>query len=1108
MRKFTITILLIMGIITFLAFRDKDHDPNNQHNTVINPHPVPFAVDSKQLDANTISTWFRTNGSFNRDPVTGNAGFIWPKGTTKTASYAGGVWLGAVQNNDSVVCVAEYDYEYINGYTDANHNPEGKDDPAFKVYKLYQGQENSDRTSWPNALIPGNSDQGAPVYFDAASNSYKALDFGSQTLYCRFTDSYPETHGVEAGSTRPLKADIMEVDFSYAFGGALGQIVFSQFTIINQSNQDWHNCYLCVWKDDDLGTATDDLVGVDTSLNLGFTYNGTNQDGVYGTAPPAIGTNFFRGAMVYTGNQTDTAKICVGKSRNIRLGYHLLGLDVFNWYYNGQDPRNHLETYRTISGYHPRPGVAGDTGLFIINPSSHQPTHKMYDGDPVTGTGWVQTGPNDQRLLESSGPFEMPWHGNVNAHGLDTQVVVIGQIIGKGSSNLNSITQMRSNNTFAKLIYDSCFNVPQTPPAPKVTYYAPGNGKIYLSWDTTAEHLVISNFFSGGLYKFQGYNVYMIRPGTNGQNASDRFLIATYDKKDTITNIYDSTYIDAYQGYVYGIVQQGFDNGVKRFIEVSRDAVTGLSLINGTPYYFAVTAYDYDSTAGPHSGTTRVNETPVNNAITMVTPQSLTQGSQINYNFGDTIGTSHRDLGVMPIVVNPLQLVNAAYTSTFSPVGGLSFTLTRTVGSKTDTIQPANYREFNGTQDSAINVDGLMIVHQIVVDSGVVKDPDDPFHIMHNIQTRLQGWTYNPPENLWLTGPDTAAITAAKVGCGFTGHQFDSRSIGMSFPNSDNYRTAASRIKANGIQFTLSGGSNPNLTGGPLRKIRIVFDNQSPPDQRLAYRYVPTISIHYDTNFANTPYRDMVPVPFKVYAVDLSDSSGGTPRQLNVAFIDVDSNGVWDPDSSKLGKFQLTYIMASSYSSTPYAGYTSRNPAFNSNFGLMDIMYVWLPRAKRVGNAQLSFTNGDQLEVHPYIPTRAEFVPGIPERYQWSIQGSVVGNNSIASSRNQMDKVKVFPNPYYGYSRLEINPVDRFVYFSNLPATCTIYIYSLSGVLVRKILRSNSDPNNSLERWDLRNQDDIPAASGMYIALVDAPGIGTKVLKFAIFTPQERIDTY
>jgi hypothetical protein len=107
-----------------------------------------------------------------------------------------------------------------------------------------------------------------------------------------------------------------------------------------------------------------------------------------------------------------------------------------------------------------------------------------------------------------------------------------------------------------------------------------------------------------------------------------------------------------------------------------------------------------------------------------------------------------------------------------------------------------------------------------------------------------------------------------------------------------------------------------------------------------------------------------------------------------------------------------------------------------------------------------------------------------------------------------MDKVKVFPNPYYGQSRLEINPVNRFVYFSNLPKECTIYIYSLNGVLIRKIQRNSTDPKNSLESWNLRNQDDIPVASGIYIALVDAPGIGTKVLKIAVFTPEERIDTF
>jgi hypothetical protein len=40
----------------------------------------------------------------------------------------------------------------------------------------------------------------------------------------------------------------------------------------------------------------------------------------------------------------------------------------------------------------------------------------------------------------------------------------------------------------------------------------------------------------------------------------------------------------------------------------------------------------------------------------------------------------------------------------------------------------------------------------------------------------------------------------------------------------------------------------------------------------------------------------------------------------------------------------------------------------------------------------------------------------------------------------------------------------------------------------------------------LQNIEKTPVASGIYIALVDAPGIGTKVVKLAIFTSQERIN--
>jgi hypothetical protein len=64
---------------------------------------------------------------------------------------------------------------------------------------------------------------------------------------------------------------------------------------------------------------------------------------------------------------------------------------------------------------------------------------------------------------------------------------------------------------------------------------------------------------------------------------------------------------------------------------------------------------------------------------------------------------------------------------------------------------------------------------------------------------------------------------------------------------------------------------------------------------------------------------------------------------------------------------------------------------------------------------------------------------------------------------------------------------------------CNIYVYTLDGVLVKNINRNVSDPNNTLEKWNLQNNDGSYIASGMYIVYVDCNNLGNKVLKIAIF---------
>ncbi len=1091
MIKKILIFMLPIAIVFAYGFKPQDRpdtkptNKGNQYRVLDNPDNST-TISSIQLNANQINTWFRNNGNFNRDPTTGNAGFEWPKGSSKFARYASGIWIGAVVGGDTLVCIAEYDYEYSPGYVDDNGNPQGKDDPLFTIYNISPTSTPAELQNWVTNAAP----QGA--YLDSLGNP---LLLGAQTMFYAYTDGYPSAHGNNAGSTAPLKADIKQTNWCYAVNGPLSSMSFSEFKIINRNTLPWEKCYIALWTDDDVGDGTDDAVSVDTLLNLGITYNFSNNDPNYGTAPPAVGFDYFRGPIVPDPDST-VSYYDPPTSNNlvVKHGYRQLGVTAFNMYSNGDpsigDPANYIQTYFNLQG------IRKD-GTPWINPITNQVTTYAFSGDPVSGQGWNQAEGKDRRFMQCSGPL-MVSPG-------DTQSIVVGQIIARAGSNIESVAALKRADKLAQSIFDNNFQVPNSAPAPKVSVYAPGNGRIYLSWNDTAEKITIPNKLSGGTYKFQGYNIYAITQGTNGTIASDRYLIATYDVKDGITDILDSTFLEQYGSYVYGVVQKGSDNGISRYQVITKDYTNNGFLISGTPYTFAVTSYFYDSLGGPFSAP-RLNESPITTSSFTVIPQTLAPGTQVNLAVGDTIATNQRDLGVMPIVVDPLKLINASYQSVYGGTNTVpNYSVLKTFGGTTSTII-SNNTDFSGTQDTASTIDGFLLVNQTIKDSGVVKDPNDVRTIAAGRSTysNRTAWTYDPPANQWIQGPDTTAVQKAKL---FTNNQFQSVSIGFTFPTTDTYRRTKSKIFANGQGgFQSATPGSPIFTGGPLRRIKVVFGQNS-----MAYRFAPAVNVLLtDTSLTNTPFRDMVSVPFSVFAIDELDSSAGAPRQLNVGFIDADISGAWDPDTTKLSKYELTYILASDYSATPDANYMNKNPGSASptaGFGGMDIMYAWLPRVKRTPNGvPLTFTNGDVLTVSPYRPSRPAFVPGYPVIYSWNVNGTQFGNQTLAQS--QMSQVKAFPNPYYAGSSLETDPFASFIYFSHLPNVCTIYIYTLDGVLVNLINRNNTDPNNSLEKWNLQNQSSIPVASGMYIVYIDAGSVGATTLKVAIFSPTERIQTF
>jgi hypothetical protein len=49
---------------------------------------------------------------------------------------------------------------------------------------------------------------------------------------------------------------------------------------------------------------------------------------------------------------------------------------------------------------------------------------------------------------------------------------------------------------------------------------------------------------------------------------------------------------------------------------------------------------------------------------------------------------------------------------------------------------------------------------------------------------------------------------------------------------------------------------------------------------------------------------------------------------------------------------------------------------------------------------------------------------------------------------------------------------------------------------------------SGISDWDLRNDEGIKVASGLYLIHIESPGIGTKVLKLMVLYPDERLNAY
>jgi hypothetical protein len=406
---------------------------------------APFRVAAfdtvRRLDVNRLDFWTSNLGWLGVDPVLFGGGLRFPRGTPQSVIFASGLWVGARVQGTPRVTVAEYTSEWQPGRI-VGGVPEPPTPAALRNWKMlplaaFRGAEDS-----LVAVLPGGGGDADPLRHEAWS-AYRELGGptgtplglrtvpdpaspgdsvrihgpdlpGELALWSVFNDANPAAHTNHAGASAPLGLEVEQA--VYAFAGAPNSVAFVRWTIFHRGTSPLDSTYVTFWVDPDLGGSHDDLVGWDSTLQMGYVYNATNADAVYGARPPAVGVQLLGGS---TGNDAG----------------------AFNRYVG--DPASAPDSYRLIQGLQ----MNGDPW---IDPTSSRPTRFPFAGDPVTGAGWLDANPSDRRMMVSVRPFPLVPGGSVQ--------YVFAVVVGQGVDRLDSIVRMRCQAGLARDVAGNAFH--------------------------------------------------------------------------------------------------------------------------------------------------------------------------------------------------------------------------------------------------------------------------------------------------------------------------------------------------------------------------------------------------------------------------------------------------------------------------------------------------------------------------------------------------------------------------------------------------------------------------------------------------------------------------
>lgn len=1002
-----------------------------------------------RININNISTVQSNDGWADRDRSTGNSGLFFPKNFGRTAVFQSGLVWGAKKLDSLHVGGGTYVLGLQPGKILSPGHAEDPNLPKNRIYRVRPDYLTADLTTearedyttqeqvrWQYTLDWSEwpATDGAPFIDKNSNGTYEpnidvpGIRGASQTVWFVANDLDTTRVGALYG-TYPLGLEMQLTLWSYADVGALSNVIYKRYLLMNKSTAPFDSMYVCQWSDPDVGDYSDDLVGCDTTLDLTYGYNSSPLDNMYTPlTPPAVGYQIV--------------------NRRATSAFYFAAGGTYS------DPP--FSSEGAIQWYNLLRGLTPLEGADFIHPNfPGQPTKFWLDGDPFTGIGRIDgafDSPGDRRMGINIGPFQM---------GIgDTQEVVIAVVAGMGQTYLQSVNTIRSNARVAKSSYDVILS--SVPPVIRTGVSYPNGSQ--------ASIRIIANCEGAGA---QFVATSLLRNDGSPVSSVQLFDDGVHWDSSANDGIWGNTIVvnrEAAGMYLNASVTDS-SSSVFLWEHIREDITTAGSVVLENPYVFSDNL-NSNGQVNPGEniryGFTITNMTPFDLSILDVSPLT----NDFKFIWLGPLGAGGSD----SLVYNPNDPVT--YFEFSSPDSGevvIPFSIADANNNRwTDTLRfqvvpfpapvygsPVNH--IAGATEWLFNVMVIdpQATNNHTYEISVVDSTDSAYTKAINLRdVNTGGFLFEAHELPDQYGHNMPVTNGFKV---MRGANFGA--VGLRQDSTQWISSSTRWLQGDRFTFDPQFAFNGGVTTGAMLPIYLGAV-QSNYDPYMSY----PVEIRFDVNAPQNAYRlrrigsylihSFSVLPFSAW--DVRDRTNA--RQLTVAWRDQNNSSTWDPVEGSDGT-EIVFVYNKTYDPTGSTQFSMPPNAIPNECTIgagADIMYG-LSLAVRPGHSlnenpgtlylrpNLALTSADRFTFNPTV------VLGVQESEVPALFGLLQN----------------YPNPF--------NPLTTIEYQIPIASRVTINIYNILGQHVKTLVDGIEDAGFKSVRWNATG-----VASGVYYYRMEA----------------------